>query len=122
MQSVITEFTGKTYQLILTNEHLHLLFGSDPNDRYLVDLMDGKHQFFVRYLDVNTPLVAAYLPNGDKEAAIEIETSVIDQLESLDFIWNTKIFDEEAESTRSRNHPQDCLVTIDMSKTIAVTE
>ena len=51
----------------------------------LFDLMDHEHKFFVRYLDANNPLVAAYLPNGDKEQAIEVETFVIDQLQSPRF-------------------------------------
>lgn len=122
MQSVILEFTEKKDQLILTDAHLYLLFGSEHNERYLVDLMDGQHQFFVRYLDANTPLIAAYIPNGNKENTIEVDTLVIDKLQSQEFIWKTEIYDDKEESTRPRNHPQDCLVTIDMSKTISAME
>ncbi|MEZ8985710.1 hypothetical protein OAI_21600 [Vibrio cyclitrophicus FF160] len=122
MQSIIKEFKGMTDQLVFTNDHLFLTFGRDPSARYIVDLMVYEHNFFVRYLDVNTPIFAAYLPNGDKEGAIEVETFVIDQLQSLDFIWKTEIFDMGVESTRPINHPQDCLVRIDMRKTISVME
>ncbi len=122
MQSVIKEFKGMTDQLVFTNDHLFLAFGRDPSARYIVDLMVHEHQFFVRYLDADNPLLAAYLPNGDKEGAIEVETFVIDQLQSLGFIWKTEIFDDEVESTRAINHPQDCLIIIDMSKTMSGVE
>ncbi len=122
MQSVITEFKGTTDQLILTDDHLYLFFGKDPDERYLIDLSSGKHEFFVRYLEADCPLLAAYLPDGNKEAAIEIETSVINELQSQNFISKIEIYDEEVESTRPRNNPQDCLITIDMSEAFSSIE
>lgn len=122
MQLVVTEFKGTTDQLILTDDHLYLFFGKDPDERYLIDLLSGKHEFFVRYLEADCPLLAAYLPDGNREAAIEIETSVINELQNQNFISKIEIYDEEVESTRPRNHPQDYLITIDMSETCSAIE
>ncbi|SHO58743.1 hypothetical protein [Vibrio quintilis] len=122
MQSIVTEIKGTTDQLILTDDHLYLFFGKDPSERYLIDLFSGKHEFFVKYFDAECPLIAAYLPEGNREAAIEIETSVIDELHRQNFISKIEIYDENVELARPRNHPQDCLITIDMSETISSIE
>ncbi|WP_254869213.1 hypothetical protein [Vibrio diazotrophicus] len=67
-------------------------------------------------------MLAAHLPNGNGEAAIEIETSVIDELQRQNFISKIEIYDEEVELARPRNHPQDCLITIDMSEAFSAVE
>ncbi|UPR17157.1 hypothetical protein H9J99_05885 [Vibrio parahaemolyticus] len=122
MQLVVTEFKGTTDQLILTDDHLFFFFCKDPDKRYLIDLFSGKHEFFVRYLEADCPLLAAYLPDGNREAAIDIETSVIDELQRQNFISKIEIYDEEVELARPRNHPQDCLITIDMSEAFSAVE
>ncbi len=122
MQSIVTEFKGTTDQLIFTDDHLYLVFGKNPGERYLIDLFSGKHEFFVRYFEADFPLLAAYIPDGNREAAIEVETFVIDELQSLNFISKIEIYDEEVELTRPRNHPQDCLITIDMNEAFSAIE
>ncbi|MCE0494659.1 hypothetical protein [Vibrio salinus] len=108
-------FGEANYNALPCRSKIHHERSTAPRDKYFVDLTVNQHKFFVRYLDADTPLIASYLPNGRIEDAIEIETCVIDELQRLNFIRKVEIYDEEAESSRPHNHPQDCLVTIDIS-------
>ncbi len=112
-QSVLSEFKGTSDSLFFTNDSILLIFGGEPN-RFVVNLMEDEHQFFVRYHDADTPLVAAYLL--DNEAPIEIETGVIEWLEKNDFVYNIEALTENAE--QSPRMPLDCCLTVNMDKTI----
>ncbi|EJI1392913.1 hypothetical protein NDL37_002584 [Vibrio parahaemolyticus] len=112
-QPVLSEFKGTSDTLVFTNDNINLTFGGEQN-RFAVNLMEGEHQFFVRYHDADTPLIAAYLL--DNEVQVEVETGVIEWLKKNDFIYKIEVVTENAE--QSPLLPLDCCLTVNMGKTI----
>ncbi len=112
-QSVLSEFKGISDSLALTNDSINMIFGDEQN-RFVVNLMEDEHQFFVRYHDAGTPLIAAYLL--DNETQVEVETGVIEWLEQNDFVYKVEALTENAE--QSPLMPLDCCLTVNIRKTI----
>ncbi|WP_234909837.1 hypothetical protein [Vibrio anguillarum] len=112
-QSVLSEFKGASDSLVFTNDHINLTFGGKQN-RFTVNLMEGEHQFFVRYHDADTPLIAAYLL--DNETQVAVETGVIEWLEYNNFVYKIEALTEDAE--HSPLMQLDCCLTVNMDKTI----
>ncbi|EKA7371675.1 TPA: hypothetical protein ACPVZ6_001622 [Vibrio parahaemolyticus] len=112
-QPVLSEFKGTSDTLVFTNDNINLTFGGEQN-RFAVNLMEGEHQFFVRYHDADTPLIAAYLL--DNEVQVEVETGVIEWLKKNDFVYKIEVVTENAE--QSPLLPLDCCLTVNMGKTI----
>ncbi|EGQ8007513.1 hypothetical protein QX216_09360 [Vibrio parahaemolyticus] len=112
-QPVLSEFKGTSDTLVFTNDNINLTFGGEQN-RFAVNLMEGEHQFFVRYHDADTPLIAAYLL--DNEVQVEVETGVIEWLKKNDFVYKIEVITENAE--QSPLMPLDCCLTVNMGKTI----
>lgn len=93
-QSVLSEFKGTSDSLFFTNDSINLIFGGEQN-RFVVNLMENEHRFFVRYHDTDTPLVAAYLL--DNETQVEVDTGVIEWLEKNDFVYKRVTLTDNAE-------------------------
>ncbi|WP_372379652.1 hypothetical protein ACBZ91_18660 [Vibrio natriegens] len=111
IDSIVAEYQGKSDSIVLTYDHLYLTFGYYPN-RYVVDLIEGEHKFFVRYFSADIPLLASYLFEDGRN--MELEVGVIDFLEGQEFIHSFEIFNKELQQRPTRS--QDLLLIINMDK------
>ena len=112
-QNVIGEYKGVSDSIVLTNEDIRLTFGGN-GDRFIVDLMEGEHQFVVRYHDASIPLTSAYLMESDFE--VEVETGVIEWLEANKFVYEKRVCSDSKEQTGRL--PLGFLITVNMAETI----
>lgn len=111
IDSIIAEYQGTSDSIVLTNDHLYLTCGYNQN-RYMIDLIEDEHKFFVRYLNADIPLIASYLfADGSN---VELDVGVIEFLEGQELIHSAEIFNKDIEQHPGR--PQDLLLTMKIER------